>query len=477
MESTAEAAVKVTESNSPLPVVSVKTKMKRPSLKNIDSTAKETSPVKLLPTPNIKRSLSKRGSIIARSPILQASENVGKDLTNVWGNDFVQPLTELDHLNVRQELDRLLIAACDEIQVDPDERLQLTDVLGYYKKCNEDILEDDFSQCFMRKYIPRWNWNAYLFIFWCCGIFIRYFILVPLRIIALVLIWTCCFGMLNLWEKLWGETDPEKVEVWQLWTLRWMIQWLVVVNFGVINYHGQLPLKKANQIYVSNHSTMLDVIFPMQIAPFCLVGQKHSKPFIAFIQEKLLKSLNCIWFDRKEKADRSLAAKRIKDHVADASKPRLLIFPEGTCVNNETTVQFKRGVFGLDVEICPIAIKYNKTFSDMYWISRERPFHWHMFDVFCNWCIVADIYFLEPQRRRDGETAEAFAERVQKLISETAGLKFTLWNGYLKHYKPSQRVKEAPKRQYAKMLETKLKRYEEEFQKSAASLREYKAAE
>jgi len=433
-----------------------------PSLKSdvtlkIDTGGEILSPmIQSLPTPSIKRHLSSRLS--PRSDTKSGIDMESQNLTSVWANDFVPPATELDHLNVRQELDQLLIAASEIIDVDPKMGLKLSDVLAYFKKCNEDILEDDFSQCFMRKYIPKWNWNAYLFVFWCCGVFIRYCILLPLRIVFLMISWAICLGMLQGWEKIFKD-DPEKIEVWQLWTLRWMIQWLVIVNFGVINYHGQLPLKKANQIYVANHSTMLDVIFPMQIAPFCLVGQKHSKPFIAFIQEKLLKSLDCIWFDRKEKADRSLAAKRIKDHVADATKPRLLIFPEGTCVNNGTTVQFKRGVFGLDVEICPIAIKYNKTFSDMYWISRERPFHWHMFDVFCNWCIVADIYFLEPQRRRDGESAEQFAARIQKLISKTAGLKYTEWNGYLKHYKPSQRVKEAPKKQYAKLLESKLRHY------------------
>lgn len=435
-------------------------RLKKPaSMSNIDTGSEAASPKKLLPTPitpSIKRDLGSRSVISSSKPDLGDT----KDLDNVWGNDFVTPQTELDHLNVRQELDRLLIAACDIIDVDPDERLKLCDVLVYYKKCNEDILEDDFSLCFMRKYMARWNWNAYLFFFWCCGVFIRYCILVPLRVILLLISWTICFVMMRVWAETFKD-DPKKQEEWELWTLRWMIQWLIIVNFGVVNYHGQLPLKKANQIYVANHSTMLDVMFPSTIAPFCLVGQKHSKPFIAFIQEKVLKSLNCIWFDRKEKSDRSLAAKRIKDHVADASNPRLLIFPEGTCVNNETTVQFKRGVFGLDVEICPIAIKYNKTFSDMYWISRERPFHWHMFDVFCNWCIVADIYWLEPQRRRNGETAEEFAERVQRLISKTAGLKFTTWNGYLKHYKPSQRVKEAPRKQYSRMLESKLRRYEE----------------
>ena len=45
----------------------------------------------------------------------------------------------------------------------------------------------------------------------------------------------------------------------------------------------------------------------------------------------------------------------------DPDYARLLIFPEGVCVNNDYCVMFKKGPFEIEgVEICPIAIKYNK---------------------------------------------------------------------------------------------------------------------
>ena len=47
--------------------------------------------------------------------------------------------------------------------------------------------------------------------------------------------------------------------------------------------------------------------------------------------------------------DRAHVAKEIKAHAADVSKPPLLVFPEGTCVNNEYIVMFKRGAFELGV--------------------------------------------------------------------------------------------------------------------------------
>ena len=43
----------------------------------------------------------------------------------------------------------------------------------------------------------------------------------------------------------------------------------------------------------------------------------------------------------KQVKDRALVAQRMKAHVAGEDQTPLLIFPEGTCVNNEYCVMFK----------------------------------------------------------------------------------------------------------------------------------------
>ena len=40
-----------------------------------------------------------------------------------------------------------------------------------------------------------------------------------------------------------------------------------------------------------------------------------------------------------------------------------------------------------------------------------------------SWAVVCDVYFLEPQTQQPGESAQEFAERVQKLIAKKANLK------------------------------------------------------
>jgi hypothetical protein len=45
-------------------------------------------------------------------------------------------------------------------------------------------------------------------------------------------------------------------------------------------------------------------------------------------------------------------AARLKAHVQDASNNNMLIFPEGTCVNNDFAIMFKKGGgAGLDGDV------------------------------------------------------------------------------------------------------------------------------
>lgn len=89
---------------------------------------------------------------------------------------------------------------------------------------------------------------------------------------------------------------------------------------------------------------MIDFIILLQSHPYAVVGQKHPG-WVGYLQDMVLSSLNCIWFDRGESNDRRIVAERLNSHAHDQSKADcpVLVFPEGTCVNNEFVVQFKKG--------------------------------------------------------------------------------------------------------------------------------------
>ena len=58
--------------------------------------------------------------------------------------------------------------------------------------------------------------------------------------------------------------------------------------------------------------------------------------------------------------------------MEDPDKLPILIFPEGTCINNTSVMQFKKGSFEVGGVIYPVAIKYDSKFGDAFWNRQGR---------------------------------------------------------------------------------------------------------
>lgn len=66
---------------------------------------------------------------------------------------------------------------------------------------------------------------------------------------------------------------------------------------------------------------------------------------------------------------------RLKKHVSDPANPPILIFPEGTCINNTSVMQFKKGSFEVDTVIYPVAIKviFLSNISNVFYVTFLIP--------------------------------------------------------------------------------------------------------
>lgn len=220
----------------------------------------------------------------------------------------------------------------------------------------------------------------------------------------------------------------------------------VVSWTGVIRYHGPRPVPQAGRIWVANHTSMIDYIVLCAYSPFAAIMQLHPG-WVGALQKNYLSALGCLWFNRTQAKDRALVQQRMKAHVNSSESTPLLIFPEGTCVNNEYCVMFKRGAFDLGCQVCPIAIKYNKIFVDAFWNSKRQSFGAHLGQIMRSWALVCDVYFLQPESRLPNESAQEFAERIQRLIAEKARLKVAPWDGYLKYYNLAEKHPDLIERQ------------------------------
>ena len=324
-----------------------------------------------------------------------------------------------------------------------------TDGLVFASEASSVIVRDSFTQCFTHRETIPWNWNPYLAIAWCIGVVFRYLVLLPLRMLGLFvgsLIFLTLFGFVFSIIKPSPFRDRVLRRLLQFWCSVFIMSWS-----GVIQYHGDLPKRAENQIYVSNHTSMIDIIVLIQSRCFAIVGQQHGG-WVGWIQKHVLGPLGGLWFNRTQANDRLRVSTAIKEHISDSQNNPLLLFPEGTCVNNEYSVMFKKGAFELGAVVCPIAIKYDRQWADAFWNSRRDPFWLHLVHLMCGWAVVCDVYFMKPMTQRPKETSAAFAQRVKEKICRRINLKDVPWDGYLKHVQLKEGFKEFRQQIYASQL-------------------------
>ncbi|KAL5721065.1 glycerol-3-phosphate 1-O-acyltransferase [Ranunculus cassubicifolius] len=337
----------------------------------------------------------------------------------------------------------------------PQEKLSLRDLLlldisPTLTEAAGAIIDDSFTRCFKSNPPEPWNWNIYLFPLWCLGVVVRYGILFPVRFLVLLIGWIIFLPSFYSVRFLLKGNDKLQRKL-ERFLVELICRFFVASWTGVVRYHGPRPSIRPKQVFVANHTSMIDFIILEQMTAFAVVMQKHPG-WVGLLQSTILESVGCIWFNRSDPGDREILTRKMREHVVKADNNPLLLFPEGTCVNNRYTVMFKKGAFELDSIVCPIAISYNKIFVDAFWNSKQQSFGMHLFQLMTSWAVVCDVWYLEPQTLRPGETAIEFAERVRDIISVRAGLRKVPWDGYLKYHRPGPKHTEQKQQIFAEAV-------------------------
>ncbi|KAG0584516.1 hypothetical protein M758_3G215200 [Ceratodon purpureus] len=378
------------------------------------------------------------GEVVSTASADGGSDEVGRSISHEVVGDFLDA-------NVEEEEDSSVAYL--------DNKMQLRDLLDISQVLSEAgsaIIDDSFTRCFKSNAPEPWNWNIYLFPLWALGVVFRYFVLFPIRAILLALGWVIFLGLFFPLHMALKNHDHTRRQI-ERGLVEFICSVFVASWTGVIRYHGPRPSRRPKQVFVANHTSMIDFVILEQMTAFAVIMQKHPG-WVGFLQTTVLESLGCIWFNRTEANDRHAVALKLKKHIEDPDANPLLIFPEGTCVNNEYTVMFKKGAFELDCTVCPIAIKYNKIFVDAFWNSKKQSFTMHLMRLMTSWAVVCDVWYLEPQTIKPGETPIEFSERVRDLICLRAGIKKVPWDGYLKYHRPSPKLTEKKQQNFSEAV-------------------------
>jgi len=151
----------------------------------------------------------------------------------------------------------------------------------------------------------------------------RFFILLPLRLLCLVTGALIVMGLFPLATMAPTRATREKYQrsLVRLFALAFVASWS-----GVIRYHGVIPKRAPNQIFVANHTSLIDVVVLEQSQPYAIVGQKHIGA-VGFLQDWILSCMGCLWFERNEQKDRSTVSRKIKEHIREEKKKSSLDLP------------------------------------------------------------------------------------------------------------------------------------------------------
>ncbi|XP_034476232.1 glycerol-3-phosphate acyltransferase 3 isoform X3 [Drosophila innubila] len=220
------------------------------------------------------------------------------------------------------------------------------------------------------------------------------------------------------------------------------------------NRHYEFISWKITMIWVIGFAVRYFILMPLRVLVcFIGIGQRHGG-FLGILQRALARASPHIWFERGEAKDRHLVAERLKQHVSDPNNPPILIFPEGTCINNTSVMQFKKGSFEVGGVIYPVAIKYDPRFGDAFWNSSKYSMMQYLYMMMTSWAIVCDVWYLPPMYRQEGESAIDFANRVKGVIAKQGGLVDLVWDGQLKRMKPKKEWREIQQVEFANRLKS-----------------------
>uniref|UniRef100_A0AAY4EVR0 Phospholipid/glycerol acyltransferase domain-containing protein n=1 Tax=Denticeps clupeoides TaxID=299321 RepID=A0AAY4EVR0_9TELE len=339
------------------------------------------------------------------------------------------------------------------------DEFEMSDIFYFCRRGLESIVDDEVTKRFSAEELESWNLltrsnynfqhiSTRLTVLWGLGVFIRYGFLLPLRV-TLAFTGVSCLVVLT---TLVGYLPSGRVKNFLSETAHLMCYRICVRALtAIITYHHSENKPKNGGICVANHTSPIDVIILASDGCYAMVGQTHGG-LMGFIQRAMVRACPHIWFERSEVKDRHLVAKRLSDHVQDKSKLPILIFPEGTCINNTSVMMFKKGSFEIGCTVYPVAIKYDPRFGEAFWNSSKYGMVNYLLRMMSSWAIVCSVWYLPPMSREEGEDAVQFANRVKAAIARQGGLVDMLWDGGLKRGKVKDTFKEEQQKLYSKIL-------------------------
>lgn len=344
-----------------------------------------------------------------------------------------------------------------------DVPFNLGDIMDYTRQGLEAIVDDEVTKRFTSaEEMVVWNlltrtqqqheyFSLRVTLLWFIGFCVRYIILFPFRLCLFILGILWMLGSVIFLKYFPIENAKQRFGFYINIVLHRILS---RVFSAIITYHNTEYRAERGSICVANHTSPIDVIILSTDNSFSMIGQKQGG-FFGMMQRTLSQTANHIWFERSEAKDRHMVADKMREHTRNKDNLPILIFPEGTCINNTSVMMFKKGCFEItEAPIYPVAIKYDNRFGDAFWNSSKHTLFQYLILMMTSWAIVVDVYYLPPMRIKDNENSVDFARRVKSAIAKQGGFVDLEWDGGLKRSLPKADFKAEEQRKFCERFKT-----------------------
>lgn len=254
--------------------------------------------------------------------------------------------------------------------------------------------------------------------------------LLPFRVIlifvCLVIAWT--LANIGLYGVSREELRTKPLTGWRRKlrevTALMMRMLFVFGSFNLIRTKGvRASPKEAPVIVVAPHTAFYDSICVILFGPSAVVAKYEtaSLPFFG----KLIDYAQPIYVCREDPNSRQNTIKEIIERANSKEDwPQILIFPEGTCTNRTSLIQFKPGAFYPGVPIQPVLVRYPNKIDTVTW-TWEGPdalqLLWRTLTQFHTFCEIEfmPVYHPSEEEKRD---PKLYARNVRNLMAQELGI-------------------------------------------------------
>eukprot|EP00924_Labyrinthula_sp_SR-Ha-C_P015111 snap_masked-scaffold_9-processed-gene-8.34-mRNA-1 protein AED:1.00 eAED:1.00 QI:0/-1/0/0/-1/1/1/0/507 len=138
-----------------------------------------------------------------------------------------------------------------------------------------------------------------------------------------------------------------------------------------------------------------------------------------------------VWVDRTTADGKEKALETYKERVASALNgqkwPRFVTFPEGTCTNRKSLIQFKRGAFTPGAPIQAVLIRWKYFFFNPIWSSAGPNRNLMIFRTLSQFCNFVELEILPPYHPSEEEKLDPilFANNMSNHVAKKLGVSVT----------------------------------------------------